>query len=73
MKRIKDAFKRYSAVGSTALPKSAWTEVLGDGVPPVLADWLYVACGGSSKGIQFKELLCGIVLLTKGTADEKIK
>lgn len=74
LKRIKEAFKRCSAVGSSTLSKSAFThEVLGDGVPPVLAEWLYVACGGTSKGIPFKELLCGLVLLTKGTPDEKIK
>lgn len=61
-------------MGSSSLSKSAFIhEVLGDGVPPVLADWLYVACGGHSKGISFKDLLCGLVLLSKGTADEKIK
>lgn len=61
-------------MGSSWLSKSAFVhEVLGDGVPPVLAEWLFVACGGSSKGIPFKELLCGLVLLTKGTPDEKIK
>lgn len=74
LKRIKQAFKRCTAVGSNSLSKSAFIhEVLGDGVPPVLAEWLYVACGGTSKGIPFRELLCGLVLLTKGTQDEKIK
>lgn len=61
-------------MGSSSLSKSAFIhEVLGDGVPPVLADSLYTVCGGTAKGIPFKELLCGLVLLTKGTADEKIK
>ncbi|XP_055612922.1 ubiquitin carboxyl-terminal hydrolase 32 [Uranotaenia lowii] len=39
----------------------------------MVADWLFTACGGTGKGIAFKELLCGLVLLTKGTQEEKIR
>ncbi|XP_053671807.1 ubiquitin carboxyl-terminal hydrolase 32 [Anopheles nili] len=74
LRRIKDAFKRSAGTSGSVLSKCAFMQdVLGDGVPSVVADWLYTACGGTSKGIAFKELLCGLVLLTKGTQDEKIK
>ncbi|XP_058060610.1 ubiquitin carboxyl-terminal hydrolase 32 [Anopheles bellator] len=74
LRRIKDAFKRSAGTSGSVLSKSAFVQdVLGDGVPPLVADKLYSACGGSAKGIAFKELLCGLVLLTKGTQDEKIK
>lgn len=29
--------------------------------------------GGSQKGISFRDLLCGLVVLTKGELEEKIK
>lgn len=74
LKRIKDAFKRSAGAGNSSLSKSAFiNDVLGDGVPVNVAEWLYTTCGGTAKGIQFKELICGLVLLTKGTLDEKIK
>uniref|UniRef100_A0A2M4A0P1 ubiquitinyl hydrolase 1 n=1 Tax=Anopheles triannulatus TaxID=58253 RepID=A0A2M4A0P1_9DIPT len=74
LRRIKDAFKRSAGTSGSVLSKSSFMQdVLGDGVPPVVADKLYTACGGTAKGIAFKELLCGLVLLTKGTQDEKIK
>ncbi|XP_062555918.1 ubiquitin carboxyl-terminal hydrolase 32 isoform X2 [Armigeres subalbatus] len=74
LRRIKDAFKRSAGTSGTVLSKSAFVQdVLGDGVPSVVADWLYAACGGTTKGITFKELLCGLVLLTRGTQEEKIR
>ena len=33
----------------------------------------YVASHGTQKGIQFKYLLCGLVLLVHGTTEEKTK
>ncbi|KAJ6636569.1 Ubiquitin carboxyl-terminal hydrolase 32, partial [Pseudolycoriella hygida] len=74
LRRIKEAFKKSSGSNGSSLSKVAFLQdVLSESIPPVLADWLYVACGGTQKGIAFKELLCGLVLLTKGTPDEKIK
>lgn len=74
LQRLKEAFKRSSGSGSQTLSKSAFIQdVLCESVPPSVADWLFTACGGTSKGIAFKELVCGLVLLTKGTLDEKIK
>lgn len=74
LRRIKEAFKKSAGAGGTTISKTAFLQdVLSEGVPAVLADWLYVACGGTQRGIAFKELLCGLVLLTKGTQDEKIR
>lgn len=74
MQRLKEAFKRSSGSGNQILSKSAFIQdVLCESVPPSVADWLFTACGGTSKGIAFKELVCGLVLLTKGTTDERIR
>lgn len=63
-----------AGTNGTILSKNAFKQdVLSEGVPIVLGDWLYSACGGTSKGISFKELFCGLVLLTRGTQDEKIR
>ncbi|KAK6968759.1 Ubiquitin carboxyl-terminal hydrolase 32, partial [Biomphalaria glabrata] len=34
---------------------------------------IYRGYGGTSKGLGFKDLLCGLVILTKGTKEEKMK
>lgn len=34
---------------------------------------IFLACGGTVKGITFKDLLCSLVLLTRGSKEEKIK
>lgn len=73
LKRVCEAFKRLTN-GGQLLSRHAFTQnVLGDGVPLKIADWLYTACGGGPRGIALKDLLCGLVLLTKGIQDEKIK
>ncbi|XP_021208198.2 ubiquitin carboxyl-terminal hydrolase 32 isoform X2 [Bombyx mori] len=74
LRRIREAFKRCAGANGTALSLEAFVhEVLCDGVPYDVAEWLYQACGGTKRGIAFKELLCGIVVLTKGNLEEKIK
>ncbi|XP_063368814.1 ubiquitin carboxyl-terminal hydrolase 32 [Cydia amplana] len=74
LRRIREAFKRCAGANGTSLSLEAFVrEVLSDGVPYEVADWLYQACGGTKRGIAFKELLCGIVVLTKGNIEEKIK
>ncbi|CAH0549675.1 unnamed protein product [Brassicogethes aeneus] len=73
VKRVREAFKRLTN-GGTLLGRHAFVQnVLGDGVPHTIAEWLYQACGGGPKGIQLRDLVCGLVLLTKGTQEEKIK
>lgn len=72
-KRVCEAFKRLAGP-SALLNKSAFiANVLGDGVPSVIAEWLYGACGGSAKGISQRDLICGLVLLTRGTEEEKVR
>ncbi|XP_038217360.1 ubiquitin carboxyl-terminal hydrolase 32-like [Zerene cesonia] len=74
LRRLREAFKRSAGVNGTSLSLDAFVhEVLCDGVPYEVAEWLYQACGGTKRGIAFKELLCGIIVLTKGNLEEKIK
>ncbi|KAL0867476.1 hypothetical protein ABMA27_008262 [Loxostege sticticalis] len=74
LRRIREAFKRCAGANGTSLSLEAFVhEVLCDGVPYEVAEWLYQACGGTKRGIAFRELLCGIVVLTKGNLEEKIK
>ncbi|CAH4028089.1 unnamed protein product [Pieris brassicae] len=74
LRRIREAFKRCAGANGTALSLDAFIhEVLCDGVPHEVAEWLYQACGGTKRGIAFKDLLCGVVVLTKGNIEEKIK
>ncbi|XP_075159626.1 ubiquitin specific protease 32 isoform X2 [Haematobia irritans] len=74
LRRLKEAFKKSAGVGRFYLSRNAFQQdVLFEGVPTNVTDLLYAACGGTSKGISFKDLLCGLVLITKGSEDEKIK
>jgi ubiquitin carboxyl-terminal hydrolase 6/32 len=73
IKRLREAFKRLSPVNGAITKHSFIREVLGDGVPLSIAEYIYSACGGTIKGIIFKDLVCGLVLLTLGTNEEKYK
>ncbi|XP_055844484.1 ubiquitin carboxyl-terminal hydrolase 32 isoform X2 [Episyrphus balteatus] len=73
-RRIKEAFKKSAGPGSTFLSQNAFQQdVLCEGIPLSVAELLYVACGGTQKGISFKDVFCGLVLLTRGTEEEKIR
>ncbi|XP_027228164.1 ubiquitin carboxyl-terminal hydrolase 32 isoform X2 [Penaeus vannamei] len=71
--RLKDAYKRTATLNGSITKQAFIREVLGEGVPLQLAELIFVACGGSAKGIAFKDLLCSLVLLTRGNREEKIK
>lgn len=74
LKRIGEAFKKSAGSAGVPLSKNGFIQdVLGDGVPRIVSDWLFAACGGTRRGIAFKDLLCGLVVLTKGTQEERIK
>lgn len=73
LKRVIEAFKRLSGGGQLLSPSIFTQNVLGEGVPATVANWLYIACGGTPRGIYLKDLICGLVLLTRGTQEEKIK
>lgn len=72
-KRVCEAFKRLTN-GGQLLSRQAFSQnVLGEGIPLTITEWLYNACGGGPRGISQRDLICGLVLLTKGTQEEKIK
>ncbi|XP_020801966.1 ubiquitin carboxyl-terminal hydrolase 32 isoform X2 [Drosophila serrata] len=74
LRRLRDAFKKSAGVGRLFLSRNAFQQdVLCEGVPPKITDMLYAACGGTQRGISFKDLLCGLVLITRGTQEEKTK
>ncbi|XP_069942662.1 ubiquitin carboxyl-terminal hydrolase 32 isoform X2 [Cherax quadricarinatus] len=71
--RLKDAYKRTATLNGAITKQAFIREVLGEGVPLQLAELIFLACGGTAKGITFKDLLCSLVLLTRGNKEEKIK
>ncbi|XP_068173192.1 ubiquitin carboxyl-terminal hydrolase 32 isoform X2 [Antennarius striatus] len=73
LKRLKDAFKRTSGITCYMTQQCFYREVLGDGVPPKVAEVIYSSFGGSSKGLHFNNLIVGLVLLTRGRDEEKAK
>uniref|UniRef100_A0A6Q2Y5E1 Ubiquitin carboxyl-terminal hydrolase 32 n=1 Tax=Esox lucius TaxID=8010 RepID=A0A6Q2Y5E1_ESOLU len=73
LKRLKDAFKRTSGLSSYITQQGFYREVLGDGVPPKVAEVIYASFGGTSKGLHFNNLIIGLVLLTRGRDEEKAK
>ncbi|XP_071178506.1 ubiquitin carboxyl-terminal hydrolase 32-like [Mytilus edulis] len=72
-KRLKDAFKRSSTFGGSMTEAMFLREVLGDGVPAPVSKLIFKGFGGSSKGLNYKDLISGLVVLTKGTKEERIK
>ncbi|XP_055004073.1 ubiquitin carboxyl-terminal hydrolase 32 isoform X2 [Boleophthalmus pectinirostris] len=73
LKRLKDAFKRSSGVSCYMSQQSFYREVLGDAVPPKVAEVIYSSFGGTAKGLHFNNLIVGLVLLTRGRDEEKAK
>ncbi|XP_038818079.1 ubiquitin carboxyl-terminal hydrolase 32-like [Salvelinus namaycush] len=73
LKRLKDAFKRTSGLSYYMAHQCFYREVLGDGVPPKVAEVIYNSFGGTSKGLHFNNLIIGLVLLTRGRDGEKAK
>ena len=47
-------------------------EVLGESVPSGLAEQIFSLAGGG-RGVTFRELLTLLVLVTRGTREEKFK
>ncbi|KAK1157595.1 ubiquitin carboxyl-terminal hydrolase 32-like [Acipenser oxyrinchus oxyrinchus] len=73
LKRLKDAFKRTSGLSYYMNQQGFIREVLGDVVPPKVAEVIYNSFGGTSKGLHFNNLIVGLVLLTRGRDEEKAK
>ncbi|XP_046415413.1 ubiquitin carboxyl-terminal hydrolase 32 [Neodiprion fabricii] len=72
LRRLREAFKRTSANGVISC-NTFIQDVLGDCVPTQVAEYIYAAFGGTQRGLSFKELLSGLVLLTRGKQDEKLR
>ncbi|XP_015223155.2 ubiquitin carboxyl-terminal hydrolase 32 isoform X2 [Lepisosteus oculatus] len=73
LKRLKDAFRRTSGLSCYMTQQCFFREVLGDGMPPKVAEVIYNSFGGTSKGLHFNNLIVGLVLLTRGRDEEKAK
>ncbi|XP_039612679.1 ubiquitin carboxyl-terminal hydrolase 32 isoform X1 [Polypterus senegalus] len=73
LKRLKDAFKRTCGLSCYMSQQCFIKEVLGDVVPPKVAEVIYSSFGGTSKGLHFNNLIVGLVLLTRGRDEEKLK
>lgn len=73
LQRLSDTFKRHSG-NTNVLSKSVFFgDVLSELVPSRLSEQLYSKCGGNSKGISFREVVILLVLITKGTLQEKVQ
>uniref|UniRef100_A0A8C7II90 Ubiquitin carboxyl-terminal hydrolase 32 n=1 Tax=Oncorhynchus kisutch TaxID=8019 RepID=A0A8C7II90_ONCKI len=73
LQRLKDAFRRTSGLSCYMSQQCFLREVLGDVVPPRIAEVIYSSFGGTSKGLHFNNLIVGLVLLTRGRDEEKAK
>ncbi|XP_066297333.1 ubiquitin carboxyl-terminal hydrolase 32-like isoform X2 [Branchiostoma lanceolatum] len=73
LERLKAAFKRSSNLNALMTKPVFMREVLGDSVPGKLAERIYEIFGGNTKGLKFPDMVCGLVLLTRGKREEKIK
>ncbi|KAI5696057.1 hypothetical protein M8J75_007481 [Diaphorina citri] len=71
LNRLREAFRRIAPSSSHISQQVFIREVLGPGVPAQIAKSIFTACGGTNKGIAFKDLVCGLILLTRGTISEK--
>ena len=71
-RRLHDAF-RLSSSSSSTLGKGVFsTAVLGESVPTPLTEQVFSLVGGG-RGVTFRELLTLLVLVTRGTREEKFK
>ncbi|XP_063059044.1 ubiquitin carboxyl-terminal hydrolase 32-like [Engraulis encrasicolus] len=73
LKRLRDAFRRTSGLSYYMNQQCFFKEVLGDMVPPRVAEVIYNSFGGTAKGLHFNNLIVGLVLLTRGRDEEKTK
>ncbi|XP_030848149.1 ubiquitin carboxyl-terminal hydrolase 32 isoform X3 [Strongylocentrotus purpuratus] len=73
LKRLREAFKRYSIPAGYMSKLIFVKDVMGDAMPQKLGEHLFFSFGGTNKGITFKDLFCGLVLLTRGRQAEKLR
>ncbi|KAJ7308868.1 hypothetical protein JRQ81_008142 [Phrynocephalus forsythii] len=61
LKRLKDAFKRTCGLSCYMSQLCFVRDVLGDGVPPKVAELIYCSFGGTAKGLHFNNLIVGLI------------
>ena len=71
-RRLQDAFRLSSSASSTLSRNVFTAAVLGECVPITITEQVFNLVGGS-RGVTFKELLTLLVLVTRGTREEKFK
>lgn len=88
-RRMHEAFRKLSTPSGYIGKQAFLRDVLGDGIPLSLAEQIYLLCslgtasngsgpnpslGGSAhRGLAFKDVLALLVLITRGTHEEKVK
>ena len=84
-RRLQDAFRRLSGASGLISRPLFIREIIGDGLPHPLAEQIFNLCNGlnsnlngsfngsSGRGLNFREVLSYLVLITRGTHEEKIK
>ena len=71
-RRLQDAFRLSSSASSTLSRNVFTAAVLGECVPITITEQVFNLVGGS-RGVTFRELLTLLVLVTRGTREEKFK
>ena len=71
-RRLQDAFRRSSGANSNISKQVLIQEVLGERVPVLLSEQIFSLVGGG-RAVSFRELLTLLVLVTRGTREEKFK
>ena len=85
-RRLQDAFRRLSGASGLISRPTFIRAIIGDGLPHPLAEQIYNLCNGlntqsvngsfngsANKGLNFREVLAYLVLITRGTHEEKVK
>ena len=86
-RRLQDAFRRLAGASGLISRLTFIREIVGDGLPHPLAEQIYNLCNGlninsvsngsfngsNHKGLNFREVLSYLVLITRGTHEEKVK
>ncbi|GAV01668.1 hypothetical protein RvY_12345-2 [Ramazzottius varieornatus] len=69
--RLRKSFRK-DALGEYLEKPKFIRYIMGENVPSKISEALYLAFGGTSKGIVFKDLVAGLTLLACGTHEEKL-
>ena len=71
-RRLQDAFRRASAANSSLSKQAFIQDVFGSAIPACLSEQMFSLVGGG-RGVTLRELTTLLVLLTRGTREEKVR